>query len=297
MSIKIYTMLNYFVKNQLIRKILKIDIIKSSTHFPSNRRLIMSSNLPDNTFAAIDINEYLRSFRIICNSNGHIAYLQDENDIIIAISDGFKQKFDISDEEQIINHTFETQNIPSLVTYKNIALSLSAQNKLVRESMQKRIYMDAINSEVTADLFIVHKVPIFDSKHNFLCIHAQIRPYSFARLFNIGVMIHGIKGFPTKKEDFMHIELTHTQQMVLYLYVRNYSYKEVSIWLHCFGYKISAAMVNKTLDQLKTIFNARDKEALRDMSQKLGYDTALPAGFIRDGSYDITDDVFDLWVI
>jgi hypothetical protein len=257
----------------------------------------MASNLSDNIFAATDINEYLRSFTIICNSNKHIAYLQDQNDIIIAISDGFKQKFDISDEEQIINHTFETQAIPSLVTYKNIATLLSAQNKLVRESGQKRIYMDIINSNLTADVFVVHKMPIFDEKGEFLCIHAQIRQYSFARLFNIASKIYDIKGFPTKKEDFTHIELTHTQQMVLYLYVRNYSYKEVSIWLHCFGYKVSAAMVNKTLDQLKTIFNVRDKEALRDTSLKLGYDTALPAGFIRDGSYDITDDVFDLWVV
>jgi hypothetical protein len=44
----------------------------------------MASNLSDNIFAAADINEYLRSFTIICNSNKHIAYLQDENDIIIA---------------------------------------------------------------------------------------------------------------------------------------------------------------------------------------------------------------------
>lgn len=257
----------------------------------------MTSNLSDNIFAATDINEYLRSFTIICNSNKHIAYLQDEKDIIIATSNRFRQKFEISDEEYIINHTFETQAIPSLETYKNIAALLSAQNKLVRESGQKRIYMDVINSNLTADLFVVNKMPIFDAEHNFLCIHAQIRQYSFARLFNIASKIYDIKGFPVRKEDFIHVELTRTQQMVLYLYVRNYSYKEVSIWLHSFGHKISAAMVNKTLDQLKTIFNVRDKEALRDISLKLGYDTALPAGFIRDGSYDITDDVFDLWVI
>jgi hypothetical protein len=257
----------------------------------------VAANLPYHAFAAIDLNDYLRSFAIICNSNQHIAYLLDKNDVIIAISNEFKKKFEINDNEQIIHHKFETQNIPSLTAYKNIIDLLSAQNKLVRESMQKRIYMDVINSDITADLFIVHKIPIFDAEHNFLCIHAQIRPYSFARLANIGAMVHGIKGFPTRKEDFMHIELTHTQQMVLYLYVRNYSYKEVSIWLHCFGFKVSAAMVNKTLAQLKTLFNVRDKEALRDMSQKLGYDTALPAGFIRDGSYDVTDDIFDLWVI
>ena len=257
----------------------------------------MQANLLIKNNTSINLTDYLRSFAIICNSNQHIAYLLDENDMIIAISNEFKKKFEISDDSQIIHHKLENQNIPSLEAYKNIAELLCAQNKLVRESHQKRIYMDVINSAITADLFIVHKMPIFDFEHNFLCIHAQIRPYSFARLFNIGAMIHGIKGFPTRKEDFMHIELTHTQQMVLYLYIRNYSYKEVSIWLHCFGFKISAAMVNKTLDQLKTIFNARDKEALRDMSQKLGYDTALPAGFIRDGSYDVTDDIFDLWVI
>lgn len=257
----------------------------------------MIPNLSENTFAAADINEYLRSFTIICNSNKHIAYLQDENDIIIAISNGFRQKFEISDEGYIINHTFETQAIPSLETYKNIATLLSTQNKVVRETGQKRIYMDVINHNLTADLFVVHKMPIFDAKHNFLCIHAQIRQYSFARLFNIASKMYDIKGFPIKKEDFVHIELTHAQRMVLYLYVRNYSYKEVSIWLHCFGYNVSAAMVNKTLDQLKTIFKVRDKEALRDISLKLGYDTALPAGFIRDGSYDITDDVFDLWVV
>lgn len=257
----------------------------------------MSSDFNNKTCDLLNLNDYMKSFTIICNSNKHIAYLQDQNDIIIAISNEFKQKFEISDGDQILNHTFETQAIPSLETYKNIATLLSAQNKVVRETGQKRIYMDVINHNLTADLFVVHKMPIFDAKHNFLCIHAQIRQYSFARLFNIASKMYDIKGFPTKKEDFVHIELTHAQRMVLYLYVRNYSYKEVSIWLHCFGYKVSAAMVNKTLDQLKTIFNVRDKEALRDISLKLGYDTALPAGFIRDGSYDITDDVFDLWVV
>lgn len=257
----------------------------------------MSSGLNNKACDLLSMNDYIKSFAMICNSNQHIAYLIDENDVIIAISNGFKQKFGIENNEQILNHTFETQNVSSLSTYKTISAELSQQNKLVRETQQKRIYMDIINSETTADLFIVHKMPIFDSKGNFLCIHAQIRPFSFARLINIIIKVVGIKGFPVRKEDFIHVELTHTQRMVLYLYVRNYSYKEVSIWLNCLGHNISAAMVNKTLNQLKTIFNVRDKEALRDVSLKLGYDTALPAGFIRDGSYDITDDVFDLWVI
>ena len=257
----------------------------------------MRSSSAKEPYILMSLNDYALSFATICNNNQHIAYLADENDVIIAISNEFKQKFGIESNEQILNHTFETQSIPTLSTYKTISVELSQQNKLVRETQQKRIYMDIINGVTTADLFIVHKTPIFDAKNNFLCIHAQIRAFSFARLINIVMKTIGIKGFPVRKEDFIHVELTHTQQMVLYLYVRNYSYKEVSIWLHSFGHNISAAMVNKTLNQLKTIFNVRDKEALRDISLKLGYDTALPAGFIRDGSYDVTDDIFDLWVI
>ncbi|HRG63981.1 MAG TPA: hypothetical protein PLP75_13300 [Burkholderiales bacterium] len=257
----------------------------------------MSSDFNNKTCDLLNLNDYMKSFTIICNSNQHIAYLADENDIIIAISNDFKKKFGIENNEQILNHTFETQSISSLNTYKTISAELSQQNKLIRDTRQKRIYMDIINGVTTSDLFIVHKTPIFDFESNFLCIHAQIRAFSFARLINIVMKTVGIKGFPICKEDFMHIELTRPQQMVLYLYVRNYSYKEVSIWLNRLGHNISAAMVNKTLDQLKTIFKVRDKEALRDISLKLGYDTALPAGFIRDGSYDITDDVFDLWVV
>ncbi len=50
----------------------------------------MAANLPDHAFAAIDLNDYLRSFAIICNSNQHIAYLLDKNDVIIAISNDLK---------------------------------------------------------------------------------------------------------------------------------------------------------------------------------------------------------------
>ncbi|MBX9598687.1 MAG: hypothetical protein K2X04_08940 [Burkholderiales bacterium] len=50
----------------------------------------MAANLPYHAFAAIDLNDYLRSFAIICNSNQHIAYLLDKNDVIIAISNDLK---------------------------------------------------------------------------------------------------------------------------------------------------------------------------------------------------------------
>lgn len=70
----------------------------------------------------------------------------------------------------------------------------------------------------------------------------------------------------------------------------------VSIWLSRFGYKVSPTAVNKHLHNLKNIFGVDSNEALRDMSLKLGYDVAIPAGFIPLGSWNISDDVFDLWL-
>lgn len=245
---------------------------------------------------ADNLDSYITSFQIMADSIGYVGYLVDINNKIIAVSAGFKQWFKFSNENKVLNKTIHEQSIPNLQQYKKFADILHKQYEQLRNTKTKHIYLEVFNNEETADITISHKTPIFDKNGKFLCTNIQIRPFVIARLANLGAKFFKVKGFPTKDCELRSIKLTRIQQMVLYVYARNYSYKEVSIWLTHFGHKISPTMVNKHLDKLKTLLGAPDKESLRDMSLKLGYDVALPAEFVPEGSHDITDDVFDLWV-
>ena len=138
-------------------------------------------------------------------------------------------------------------------------------------------------------------IPPEISEGNFLCLHIQFKPFTIARLANLGMKFHGVK-YSSLDNELKEISLTRVQQMVIYLYARNYSYTEVATWITRFGQKISPTAVNKQLAKLKTIFNVPDNEGLKDMSLKLGYDIAVPAEFLPTGCHDITEDVFDLWV-
>jgi len=256
----------------------------------ANANRIITKNRADN------LDNYIASFEIMTDSIGYVGYLVDINNKIIAINSGLKQWFNFQDESTILNKTITEQEVPAMQKYKKFASTLHMQYKQLRNAKEKRIYLEVFNNEITADVTISHKTPIFDKNGDFLCTNIQIRPFVIARLANLGAKFFKVKKFPVRESEPRSIQLSRIQQMVLYLYARNYSYKEVSIWLTHFGHKISPTMVNKHLDKLKTLLGAQDKESLRDASLKLGYDIALPTEFVPEGSHDITNDIFDLWV-
>lgn len=241
------------------------------------------------------LSEYIRSLNLVSNSLGTPCLLLNKDNNIIYVNDIFCITENIS-AKQIMNSLITNSPVAKFMMYQKFAEQINHQHQQIISLNQKRIYLEIDKSKTSSVASIVYKTPVFDLEDNFICLHLQYKPFTIARLANLGAKFHGVNSYPTNRDELQQVELTRMQQMIIYLYARNYSYTEVSSWLARFGIIISSSAVNKQLNKLKKIFNVTDNQALKDMSLKLGYDFAIPAEFLPEGSHDITSDVFDLWV-
>lgn len=242
----------------------------------------------------VNTQQYIDSITIMCQSLGMQCIILDAENKILYASEAFCNEVGIKSQKlvgKIITHFA----MPKLARYSLFKDQVTQQHHEIITKNQRRIFLEINTTETQAEATISHKTPVYDTEGNFLCLHIQFKPFTIARLANLGVKFHGVK-YSTLADELKEIPLSRVQQMIIYLYARNYSYTEVSTWITRFGHKISPTAVNKQLAKLKTIFNAIDNEALRDMSLKLGYDIAVPAEFLPTGVHDITEDVFDLWI-
>lgn len=242
----------------------------------------------------VDLQEYLNSTDIISKTLGMQCLILDANNKILYASDNFCAVVGIQQSE-LLSKTITEFAMPKLARYNLFASQVAQQHQEIIANNQRRIFLEINTTETQAEATISHKTPIYDSNGNFLCLHIQFKPFTIARLANLGVKFHGVK-YSSITDEQKEIPLTRIQQMVIYLYARNYSYTEVATWITRFGHTISPTAVNKQLAKLKTLFNVPDNEGLKDMSLKLGYDIAVPAEFLPTGVHDITEDVFDLWI-
>lgn len=238
--------------------------------------------------------EYMHSLDLISNSLGMPCILLDENNTIVYVNSTFCEIEDTT-SEQLLNTDITANNIPKFGIYQKFAKQIQQHHEIITLN-QKRIYLEINHSQTLSIANIVYKTPIFDSNSKLICLHLQYKPFTIARLANLGAKFHGVNSYPTNRDELQQAEITRMQQMIIYLYARNYSYTEVSSWLARFGIIISASAVNKQLNKLKKMFEVTDNQALKDMSLKLGYDFAIPTEFLPEGSHDITNDIFDLWV-
>lgn len=239
-------------------------------------------------------NEYVNSAKLVCEALGLSSIILDKQSTVLFAYINTHQQTTAMSGELIGKKLSELAEL-ILPTNVNIEHIISTHDEIIRTN-QRRIYLEIHKNNNIVDAYISHKTPIYDTENNFLCLHIQYKPFTVARLANLGAKFHHVNGYPLNRTEFAKYELTRIQQMVIYLYARNYSYTEVSTWLARFGISISPAMVNKQLLKLKNIFNVSDNEQLKDMSLKLGYDVAVPVEFLPEGVHDITEDVFDLWI-
>jgi hypothetical protein len=256
----------------------------------------MNLNYQDPIRSAVNVNlqQYINSIETVTKSLGMQCLVLDNKNKILYASDNFCKTVGIQ-EPELIGKTVTQYAIPKLAMYSQFADQVTQQHQEIIANNQRRIFLEINTTENQSEATISHKTPIYDADGNFLCLHIQFKPFTIARLANLGVKFHGVKS-PKLEEELKEITLSRVQQMVIYLYARNYSYTEVATWITRFGHKISPTAVNKQLAKLKTIFNVPDNEGLKDMSLKLGYDIAVPAEFLPAGIHDITEDVFDLWI-
>lgn len=243
-----------------------------------------------------DIASFIHDFKVTHNSMGDMAYLLNQENKLIALSQTFQNKFEISQPSQLLGHSFAEQNFTRLKMYKDHATTLEKQNDLVRSSATKQVFLDVINYENVADTLVVHKTPIYCIASQTILIHARMKTVVFARLDNLVAKIFDTGILPENIKKIESPMLTARQRMVIYCYLRNYSYNEISIWMTAFGAPISPPRVIEHLNRIKTIIGAKNKEELRTISIKLGYNLITPTELMPEGSYTINDDIYDLWL-
>lgn len=247
------------------------------------------------TSTTVTLSEYIQSLDLISNSLGMPCLLLNKTNNIIYVNNIFCIAENLT-SEQLLNNVITSSNANKFLMYQKFAKQINQQHQEIIELNQRRIYLEIDKSKTSSIASIVYKTPILDLENNFLALHLQYKPFTIARLANLGTKFHGVNSYPTNKDELEQADLSRIQQMIIYLYARNYSYTEVSSWLTRFSIIVSSSAVNKQLNKLKKILNVPDNQALKDMSLKLGYDFAIPAEFLPEGSHDITSDIFDLWV-
>jgi len=239
--------------------------------------------------------QYIDSLNLVSDSLGMPCLLLDKQNRIIHVNNVFCAANSVFRDE-ILNHKITKISAPRFAIYAKFATQIKQQHAEIIAANQKRIYLEVAKQDDLSTATIVYKTPIFDLNNNLIGLHLQYKPFTIARLANLATKFYGFSGYPLNLDELQTFKLSQMQQMVIYLYARNYSYTEVSSWLSRFGFTISPSGVNKQLDKLKKLLNVPDNQALKDMSLKLGYDFAIPANFLPEGSHDITQDIFDLWV-
>lgn len=202
----------------------------------------------------------------------------------------------VTNLELVDKNIFEPDLPRFIALYHKCQSEIKIQHAELTKLKERKVFLESSRYEDSATALFVTKTPILDNENNFLFLHIRFKQFTVARVANLAYKFYGVKGFPTRAKDFEKYELTRMQSLVLYMYARNYSYTEVADLLTRFGFKISPSAVNKQLNNLKKIFGVSGHEQLKDMSLKLGYDVAIPAEFIPEGSHDITGDIFELWV-
>lgn len=252
-------------------------------------------NYREKSIISVSKSEYLKSIAIANNSLNIPSLILDDKNTILYISQALIKWLDI--KYALINKNLITDKLPKFLgLYNKFADKMQIQHTQLIENEKTRTFLETFRDKDEIITLYTTKTPIFDKDGNFIVMHVQFKRFTVARVANLGFKFYGVGNFPIKAEDFENDNLTRPQKMVLYLYARNYSYTEVSTLMSRFGYPISPTMVNKHLNQLKQIFDVRTNEMLRDISLRIGYDVAIPAEFIPEGSHDITGDIFELWV-
>ena len=241
-----------------------------------------------------DRQQYIHCVDIVSKSSGIACLILDEENRILYASYSFCAANQI-ERASLIGKIITQIATPKLARYSLFADQVSGQHQQIISNNERRIFLEINEHENLAEATISHKTPIYDLKNNFLGLHIQFKPFTIARLAYLGAKFHQVTYVPLP-EKLKNIPLSRVQQMIIYLYARNYSYTEVSTWITRFGHKISPTGVNKQLAKLKMLFQVSDNENLKDVALKLGYDIAVPAEFLPAGVHDITEDIFDLWI-
>jgi len=164
------------------------------------------------------------------------------------------------------------------------------QDLEIKETLtaQDFIYIDIYNR-----VGLIHKRPIINpATNNFVGIIGTVRPFYMPNILSLIYKIHDVTigMLNSSKAQPPKYQITDRQQMVLFLYLNKFSNTEIATIISLVSEKISKNRVNDHLQNLKYIFNVTTKEQLIEKAISLNYHRLIPRGFLKPGSYPITDE-------
>lgn len=230
-----------------------------------------------------ELTTFIAGFRFISETMQLIAYILDDHQHIIEISNQFASEFSLTDKSPLIGKPLSKAELQSLQFYRDNQEIISQQNMQVLGGKQHQVFFEIIDIEKFSHLYIVHKYPIIVNNQS-IGIYVYMRPFSLQRYSDLIFCTYGKKEYCIQPWTSKY-DLTPKQLLVLFLFLRNYSYTEISSWLSAFGMSMSSARVNEHLENLKTLFESKNKAELKRKATLAGFPSIMPKGFLKSGSY------------
>lgn len=244
--------------------------------------------MPDEKY----FDDYSKSFWSIFAYSKDIVYLKDSNLRFQVISREFMQLMGVADHTEVLGkNSQELHDLPGLLQFGQ---QFTEQDLAVKDSRKNLIFLDVINYNGEIRTMIVCKTPIYSPHtNNFVGLRGHIGHLISPNIIKTLLTLHKIKGLLVNhnnhKKEFHKYQLNEMQHMVLYLCINNYSYSEIAMLLSAFGFNITPTRVNDYIDQLKIIFRVSTKTQLTEKALGLDLHTYLPAGLLKLGSLDISE--------
>ncbi|WP_158649396.1 helix-turn-helix transcriptional regulator [Aquella oligotrophica] len=234
-----------------------------------------------------ELTNFITGFRFISETMHFIAYILDNHQRIIAVSNEFTSEFSITNKILLIGKLLTETDLPLLQFYQDNHEIISQQNLQVLSDKKHHIFFEIMDIDKFSHLYITHKYPIIVDDES-IGIYVYMRPFSLQRYSDLAFCSYAKKEYCIRPWTGKY-ELTSKQLLVLFLFLRNYSYTEISSWLSAFGMTMSSSRVNEHLENLKIQFGAKNKAELKKKATLAGFPSLMPRGFLKSGSYLIDD--------
>lgn len=234
-----------------------------------------------------ELAKFVDGFQFITKINKSVSYVMDHHQKVVAVSDKFASEFSLANKNVLIAKKLTETNLPLLQFYKNNAEIITQQNVLTLTTKQRHVFLEIMDIEKFSHLYIVHKYPIF-LENGCIGIYVYMRPLALQRYSDLAFCSYAKNEYCIKPWTGEY-DLTQKQLLVLFLFLRNYSYTEISSWLSAFGMTMSSPRVNEHLKNLKIQFDAKNKADLKKKATLAGFPSLMPRGFLKSGAYLIDD--------
>lgn len=234
-----------------------------------------------------ELAKFVGGFQFITKVNKSISYVMDHHQKVVTISDEFASKFSLANRNMLIGKLLTETDLPLLQFYQNNHEIISQQNLQVLSDKKHHIFFEIMDIDKFSHLYITHKYPIIVDDES-IGIYVYMRPFSLQRYSDLAFCSYAKKEYCIRPWTGKY-EPTSKQLLVLFLFLRNYSYTEISSWLSAFGMTMSSSRVNEHLENLKIQFDAKNKAELKKKATLAGFPSLMPRGFLKSGSYLIDD--------